>query len=71
MNSETDPWTIRLVIGNLGLIGLLCVIGGLILAFYKIESPTWVANLAFATITGLLGWLVPSPVKVKKNGNTD
>ena len=62
---DTDNVTIRLVIGTLGLTILLCVVGAIVLCARHIDAPQWLSILASSLATGLLGWLIPSPLNKK------
>jgi hypothetical protein len=63
---EMDVVTQRIIAGLLAGTCLLCTVGGLVLAFCHIESPSWISTLAFTTATSLLAWFAPSPMSSKK-----
>ncbi len=61
----TDNLTTRLVIGNLSLLGMIALIGGIVLAGLGIAVPEWLPPIVSASLAGLLGWLAPSPLAQK------
>jgi hypothetical protein len=60
---SSDPWIYRIVVVVLGLVVLLVVIGGIILALTTGKDvPQGVLAIGSAAAGGLVGLLVPSPV---------
>ncbi len=55
----TDPWIYRIVVGVLGLLVLSVVLGAVILGK---EIPQGILALGSASVGGLVGLLVPSPI---------
>ncbi len=60
---STDKWIYRLVVGILGLIALMALGGGLLLAYEKPdkELPQMLVALGSTAVGALAGLLAPSP----------
>ena len=56
-----DPLLYRMVVGALGLVGILVVLGGLVLAALGRDVPQGVVAIGAAGIGALGGLLAPSP----------
>ncbi len=62
---STDPWIYRVVVCVLGLVVLVVVIGGILLALISPtvkDVPQGILAIGSAAAGGLVGLLVPSPV---------
>lgn len=55
----TDPWVYRIVVGMLGLLVLSVVLGAVVLGK---DISQGILALASASVGGLVGLLVPSPM---------
>jgi len=63
---STDPWIYRVVVGVLGLVVLVVVVGGILLAFFGGKDvPQGILAIGSAAAGGLVGLLVPSPIARK------
>lgn len=56
-----DVWIYRLVVGSLGLVLLVCAIGGVVLADTSHGVPDLLLSLGSAALGALAGLLAPSP----------
>ena len=54
-----DVWIPRLVVSFVGMFGLAAIAG----ATYMATPPTWFASVSVGALTGLIGYLVPSPLQ--------
>ena len=55
----TNPWIYRIIVGMLGLLVLSVVLGGVVLGK---DISQGILALASASVGGLVGFLVPSPM---------
>ncbi|HET9921531.1 MAG TPA: hypothetical protein VFQ30_16935 [Ktedonobacteraceae bacterium] len=63
---STDPWIYRIVVGVLGLVILVVIIGGILLALFSTKDmPQGLLAIGSTCTGGLVGLLVPSPVSRK------
>ena len=60
---STDKFIYRIVVSALSLISLIGVLGAMILAFYKTDTPPAVIALGSTALGALAGLLAPSPAK--------
>jgi len=58
---NTDVWIPRLVVVSVAALGLSAMIGSVLMT----NPPTWFASVAVGALTGLIGYLVPSPLQPK------
>ena len=56
---NNDPWIPRMVIANVALLGLTAMVGSILMP----QPPTWFQSMALASLTGLMGYLAPSPIR--------
>lgn len=61
MPLATDVWIYRGVIGALGFTVSMCVVGGLLLAFYGKPTPEGVIAIGSTAMGAMAGLLAPSP----------
>ena len=59
---NTDVWIPRLIVASVTAIGMTAMIGSTVLA----SPPTWFQSVAVGSLTGLLAYLVPSPLSRKE-----
>ena len=55
----TDVWIPRLVVVSVAALGLSAMVGAVLM----VNPPAWFASIAVGALTGLIGYLVPSPIQ--------
>jgi hypothetical protein len=60
---DKDVWLYRMIIASFGLTLVATVVGAIVLAMTKLQTPDALIALGSAAIGGLAGFLVPTQLK--------